>query len=87
MHFTREDSVVQKTTVALSTLLKENDKTIWDLKIKEKTFTGLIHSGADVPTITIEEQPSQWPVMEVNSTLIGLGTISFKEIKQSATKL
>lgn len=33
-----EDSVVQKSTVALSTLLKENDKSISDLKIKEKNF-------------------------------------------------
>lgn len=43
-----EDSVVQKSIVALNTLLKANDKTISDLKIKEKTFTRLIHSGADV---------------------------------------
>lgn len=50
------DSVVQKSTVALSTLLKENDKTISDLKIKEKNFYKINSFWSwCLSTITIEE--------------------------------
>ena len=60
-------------TAALSTLLKEHQKPILTLRIREKIFTGMLDTGANISIIRAAEWPLDWGKAMAPSRLLGVG--------------
>ena len=50
-------------TAALSTVIKEINRPMLKLKIRGRTFEGMLDTGADISIIRTEEWPLDWPAV------------------------
>lgn len=51
----------------------KRDRPVLQLKINEKSFQGILDTGADVSCIAVEHWPSRWPTRCTNTDLQGIG--------------
>ena len=58
----------------------ELNKPILQIKIKDKTFPGLIDTGTDISVISNQFWPLEWPLTDSRTLVTGVGVISQPQI-------
>ena len=58
----------------------ELNKPILQIKIKDKTFHGLIYTGADIPVISNQFWPLEWLLTDSTMPVTGVGGVSQPQI-------
>jgi hypothetical protein len=57
------------------------------LKINGKSFTGLLHSRADISIISSDQWPHTWPTKDADFSIQGAGSMTASRLQQSVQKL
>jgi len=74
-------------TATLSTLLKEHQKPMLTLHIREKNFTGMLDTGANISIIRAAEWPLDWGKVVAPSRLLGMDETDATQTFVSASYL
>ena len=74
-------------TAALSTVIKEINRPMLKLKIRERTFEGMLDTGANVSIIRTEEWPSDQPTILTSHQLVGIRTADATQTYVSSSYL
>ena len=74
-------------TAALSTVIKEINRPMLKLKIRGRTFEGMLDTGADISIIRTEEWPSDWPAVLASHQLVGVRTADAAQTYVSSSYL
>ena len=74
-------------TAALSTVIKEINRPMLKLKIRGRTFEGMLDTGTDVSIIRTEEWPSDWPAVLASHQLVGVRTADAAQTYVSSSYL
>ena len=74
-------------TATLSTVIKEINKPMLKLKIRGRTFEGMLDTGADISIIRTEEWPSDWPAVLTSHQLVGIRTADATQTYVSSSYL
>ena len=56
------------------------NKPILEIKIKDKTFQGLIDTGANISVISNQFWPPKWPLTDSGTPVTGVGGVSQPQI-------
>ena len=72
---------------ALSTVIKEINRPMLKLKIRERTFKRMLDTGANVSIIRTEEWPSDWPAVLTSHQLVGIRTADAAQTYVSSSNL
>ncbi|XP_027958048.1 endogenous retrovirus group K member 7 Pro protein-like [Eumetopias jubatus] len=73
--------------VKWASLLTQTDRPSMTLKIRGKTFSGLVDSGTDISLIASQHWPHTWPTKATFSSGEGVGFVTAEEIRQSSVPL
>ena len=76
----REASVVQTINQFFWTESIKLNKPILQIKIKDKTFHGLIDTGANHSVISNQFWPLEWPLTDSKTPVIGVGGVSQPQV-------
>ena len=75
-----EASVVQSISSFFLTESIKLNKPILQIKIKDKTFQGLIDTGADISVISNQFWPPEWPLTDSGTPVTGVGGVSQPQV-------
>ena len=75
-----EASVVQSISSFFLTESIKLNKPILQIKIKDKTFQGLLDTGADISFISNQFWPPEWPLTDSKTPVIGVGGVSQPQV-------
>lgn len=73
--------------VKWASLLTQTDRPSMTLKIRGRTFSGLVDSGANISVIASQHWPNTWPTQVTSSLVEGMGFVTAEEIRQSSVSL
>nr|XP_012422423.1 PREDICTED: endogenous retrovirus group K member 19 Pro protein-like [Odobenus rosmarus divergens] len=73
--------------VKWAALLTQTDRPSVTLKIRGRTFSGLVDSGANTSVIASQPWPNTWPTQATSSSVEGIGFVMAEEIRQSSVPL
>ena len=74
-------------TAALSTVIKEINRPMLKLKIRERTFEGMLDTGANVSIIRTKDWPSDQPTILTSHQLVGIRTADATQTYVSSSYL
>ena len=74
-------------TAALSTVIKEINRPMLKLKIRERTFEGMLDTGANVSIIRTKDWPSDRPTILTSHQLVGIRTADANQTYVSSSYL
>nr|XP_012415680.1 PREDICTED: endogenous retrovirus group K member 9 Pol protein-like [Odobenus rosmarus divergens] len=73
--------------VKWASLLTQTDRPSMTLKVRGRTFSSLVDSGADISVIASQHWPNTWPTQATSSSVEGIGFVLAEEIQQISVPL